>query len=160
MLTGSENPRKYWSVLKTRLKKEGSQMATNCSQLKLLSSDGKLYLTDVADSEQLFRLIQSIPSKKAEPFKIWLAKVGYERIEDQQDPERTIDRAMQAYLQLGYSKEWINQRLKSIEVRKELTDEWDRVGINKQFEFSILTDVLTKEWGLEKLSKSTNSSKI
>jgi len=135
-------------------------MATNCSQLKLLSSDGKLYLTDVADSEQLFRLIQSIPSKKAEPFKIWLAKVGYERIEDQQDPERTIDRAMQAYLQLGYSKEWINQRLKSIEVRKELTDEWDRVGINKQFEFSILTDVLTKEWGLEKLSKSTNSSKI
>ena len=126
MLTGSENPRKYWSVLKTRLKKEGSQMATNCSQLKLLSSDGKLYLTDVADSEQLFRLIQSIPSKKAEPFKIWLAKVGYERIE----------------------------------VRKELTDEWDRVGINKQFEFSILTDVLTKEWGLEKLSKSTNSSKI
>jgi hypothetical protein len=160
VLTGSENPRKYWSVLKTRLKKEGSQMATNCSQLKLLSSDGKLYLTDVADSEQLFRLIQSIPSKKAEPFKIWLAKVGYERIEDQQDPERTIDRAMQAYLQLGYSKEWINQRLKSIEVRKELTDEWDRVGINKQFEFSILTDVLTKEWGLEKLSKSTNSSKI
>lgn len=121
ILTESINPRKYWSVLKIRLKKEGSQLATNCSQLKMQSSDGKNYLTDVADTETLLRLIQSIPSPKAEPFKLWLAKVGYERIEETEDPELAFDRAMQTYLQKGYSKEWINQRLKSIEVRKELT---------------------------------------
>ncbi len=146
ILTESENPRKYWSVLKTRLKKEGSQLTTNCSQLKLLASDGKYYFTDVADTEQLFRLIQSVPSKKAEPFKIWLAKVGYERVEENQDPELTINRAMQTYIQKGYSKEWVNQRLKSIEIRKELTDEWSRIGIERKSDFAILTDVLTKEW--------------
>src|SRR3989338_5316514 len=132
ILTDSPNPRKYWSVLKTRLKAEGSQLATNCSQLKMLSSDGKFYLTDVADTEQILRLVQSIPSKKAEPFKAWLAKVGNERIDETHDPELAFDRAMKTYLQKGYSKEWINQRLKTIEVRKELTDEWERVGITKQ----------------------------
>ena len=146
VLTESPNPRKYWSVLKTRLKQEGSQLATNCSQLKLEASDGKFYKTDVADTEQLLRLIQSIPSKKAEPFKCWLAKVGYERIEETQDPELAFDRAMNTYLQKGYSKEWINQRLKTIEVRKELTDEWNRVGIEKQSDYAILTDELTKAW--------------
>ena len=124
VLTESTNPRKYWSVLKTRLKAEGSELATNCSQLKMLSSDGKRYKTDVADTEQLFRLIQSIPSPKVEPFKLWLAKIGRERIDEIEDPELGIDRLMETYLKKGYSKEWINQRLKSIEVRKELTDEW------------------------------------
>ena len=114
ILTGSPNPRKYWSVLKTRLKKEGSQLATNCSQLKMQSSDGKFYKTDVADTEQLFRLVQSIPSPKAEPFKLWLAQVASERIDEMQDPELSIDRALQQYLNLGYSENWINQRLKSI----------------------------------------------
>ncbi|MDP2750193.1 MAG: BRO family protein [Nanoarchaeota archaeon] len=146
VLTESDNPRKYWSVLKTRLKQEGSQLATNCSQLKLKSSDGKLYMTDVADTEQVLRLIQSIPSKKAEPFKLWLAKVGNERIDETHDPERAIDRAMQTYLQKGYSKEWINQRLKTIEVRKELTDEWNRVGIEKQSDYGILTNEITEAW--------------
>src|SRR3990167_1705475 len=122
VLTESNNPRKYWSVLKTRLKKEGSELATNCSQLKMKSADGKFYLTDVSNTETLFRLIQSIPSPKAEPFKLWLAKVGYERIEENEDPEKTIDRAMATYLAKGYSKDWINQRLKSIDVRKDLTD--------------------------------------
>ena len=129
VLTESPNPRKYWSVLKTRLKAEGSQLATNCSQLKMKSSDGKNYLTDVADTEQLFRLIQSIPSPKAEPFKLWLAKVAAERLDEMQDPELSIDRALEQYLQLGYSENWINQRLKSIEIRKELTDEWKKIGI-------------------------------
>jgi len=146
ILTESPNPRKYWSVLKTRLKAEGSQLATNCSQLKLESSDGKYYNTDVADTEQLLRLIQSIPSKKAEPFKMWLAKVGNERIDEMSDPELTIDRAMKTYLQKGYSKDWINQRLKTIEVRKELTDEWNRVGIDKKKDFAILTNEITKAW--------------
>ena len=146
ILTESPNPRKYWSVLKTRLKAEGSQLATNCSQLKLESSDGKFYKTDVADTEQLLRLIQSIPSKKAEPFKMWLAKVGNERIDEMSDPELTIDRAMRTYLQKGYSKDWINQRLKTIEVRKELTDEWNRVGIDKKKDFAILTNEITKAW--------------
>ncbi len=146
VLTESVNPRKYWSVLKTRLKKEGSQLATNCSQLKMQSSDGKFYKTDVADTEQLLRLIQSIPSPKAEPFKLWLAKVGYERIEETEDPEKAFDRAMETYLKKGYSKEWINQRLKSIEVRKELTDEWDERGVKKGLEYAILTDEITKAW--------------
>src|SRR3989344_5707817 len=132
ILTDSPNPRKYWSVLKLRLKNEGSELTTNCSQLKMKSSDGKFYLTDVGDTEQILRLVQSIPSKKAEPFKIWLAKVGYQRIEETEDPELAFDRAMKTYLQKGYSKEWINQRLKTIEVRKELTDEWNRVGIEKE----------------------------
>ncbi len=146
ILTESANPRKYWSVLKTRLKKEGSELATNCSQLKMQSSDGKYYKTDVADTEQLLRLIQSIPSPKAEPFKLWLAKVGYERIEETEDPEKAFLRAMETYLKKGYSKNWINQRLKSIEVRKELTDEWEERGVKKGLEFAILTDEITKAW--------------
>lgn len=146
VLTDSPNPRKYWSVLKTRLKKEGSQLATNCSQLKMQSADGKSYLTDVADTEQLLRLVQSIPSPKAEPFKQWLARVGYERIEETEDPELAFDRAMETYFKKGYSKEWINQRLKSIEVRKELTDEWENRGVQKGQEFAILTDEITKAW--------------
>ena len=146
ILTESENPRKYWSVLKTRLKKEGSQLATNCSQLNMQSADGKFYKTDVADTEQLLRLIQSVPSPKAEPFKMWLAKVGYERIEETEDPELAFDRAMETYLKKGYSKEWINQRLKSIEVRKELTDEWDTRGVKKGLEYAILTNEITDAW--------------
>ena len=146
VLTESDNPRKYWSVLKTRLKKEGSEVATNCSRLKLLASDGKMRLTDVADTEQLLRLIQSIPSPKAEPFKVWLAKVGYERIEETEDPEKAFDRAMETYLKKGYSKNWINQRLKSIEVRKELTDEWELRVVKKGLEYAILTNEITKAW--------------
>ena len=146
ILTESPNARKYWSVLKTRLKKEGSQLTTNCSQLKMQSSDGKFYKTDVADTEQLFRLIQSIPSPKAEPFKLWLAKVGYERIEETEDPELVFERAMKTYLQKGYSREWINQRLKSIEVRKELTDEWKEREMKEGLEYAILTDEITRAW--------------
>ena len=138
--------RNYWKVLKNRLKKEGNETVTNCNRLKLLAEDGKLRLTDVADTEQLFRLIQSIPSPKAEPFKQWLAKTGYERLEESQDPEKSIDRAMENYMNLGYSKEWINQRLKSIEVRKELTDEWENSGVQKGQEFATLTDIITKAW--------------
>ena len=125
ILTDSPRPRKYWNALKTKLQSEGSELSQKLGQLKMEAPDGKLRETDVADTETLLRIIQSIPSPKAEPFKQWLAKVGYERLEETQDPELSIDRAMQNYLQLGYSKEWINQRLKSIEVRKELTDEWD-----------------------------------
>ena len=146
ILTESPNPRKYWSVLKTRLKKEGSQLTTNCSQLKLKSSDGKFYKTDVADTEQLFFFIQSIPSPKAEPFKLWIAKVARERIDEIEDPEIGIDRLMETYLKKGYSKEWVNQRLKSIEVRKDLTDEWDKRGVKKGQEYAILTDEITKAW--------------
>ncbi|HAF31054.1 MAG TPA: hypothetical protein DCG75_18615 [Bacteroidales bacterium] len=146
ILTDSPNPRKYWSVLKSRLKQEGSQLTTNCSQLKMQSADGKFYKTDVADTEQLLRLIQSIPSPKAEPFKVWLAKVGYERIEETEDPEIAFDRAMETYLKKGYSKNWINQRLKSIEVRKELTDEWENRGVKKGLDYAILTDEITKAW--------------
>ncbi len=144
VLTDSPNPRNYWKVLKHRLSKEGNQSVTNCNQLKMQSADGKFYLTDVADTEQLFRLIQSIPSPKAEPFKQWLAKIGYERIEESQDPEISIDRAMENYLKLGYSKEWVNQRLKSIEVRKELTNEWENKGVKKGQEFATLTDIITQ----------------
>ncbi|MBP7477696.1 MAG: Bro-N domain-containing protein [Chitinophagales bacterium] len=146
ILTDSPNPRKYWSVLKARLKAEGSELTTNCSQLKMKSTDGKFYLTDVADTEHLFRLIQSVPSKKAEPFKLWLAKVGRERIDEIEDPEIGIDRLMETYFKKGYSKEWINQRLKSIEVRKELTDEWDKRGIKQGQEYASLTDIITKGW--------------
>jgi hypothetical protein len=146
VLTGSNNPNNYWKVLKSRLKKEGSELVTNCNQLKMQSSDGKLYKTDVADTEQLFRLIQSIPSPKAEPFKLWLAQVGRERIDEIEDPEIGIDRLMETYLRKGYSKEWINQRLKSIEIRKELTDEWDNRGVKKGREYAILTDEITRAW--------------
>ncbi len=146
VLSDSPNPRKYWSVLKTRLNKEGSQLATSCSQLKMMSADGKYYNTDVADTEQLLRLIQSVPSPNAEPFKMWLAKVGNERINETADPELAIDRALETYLKKGYSKEWINQRLKSIDVRKELTDEWDKGGVQKGSEYAILTDEITKAW--------------
>ena len=137
---------KYWSVLKTRLKKEGSELTTNCSQLKMRSADGKRYNTDVADTEQLLRIIQSIPSPKAEPFKLWLAQVGRERIEETIDPELTIDRALETYLRKGYSREWINQRLQAIQVRKELTDEWDARGVQMGKEYAILTDEITKAW--------------
>jgi hypothetical protein len=146
ILTDSPNPRKYWSVLKLRLKKEGSELTTNCSQLKLPASDGKYYKTDVADTEQLFRLIQSIPSPKAEPFKMWLAQVAAERLDEMQDPELTIDRALEDYVRLGYSENWINQRLKSIEIRKELTDEWKKRGLQEGVQFATLTDIITKAW--------------
>jgi hypothetical protein len=131
VLSDSENPNNYWKVLKNRLKKEGSQLVTNCNQLKMQSNDGKYYKTDVMDTEQILRLVQSIPSPNAEPFKMWLAKIGNERIEEMQDPEQSIDRALETYMKKGYSKDWINQRLKSIEVRKDLTDEWDKRGIQK-----------------------------
>ena len=146
VLTDSPNPNNYWKVLKHRLVKEGSQLVTNCNQLKMQSSDGKFYKTDVADTEQLFRLIQSIPSPKAEPLKIWIANVARERIDEMEDPEIGIDRLMETYLRKGYSKEWINQRLKSIEIRKELTDEWENRGVQKGNEFAILTDDITSAW--------------
>lgn len=146
ILTESTRPRKYWSDLKAKLNNEGSQLSENIGRLKLLAGDGKMRLSDVADTEQLLRLIQSVPSKKAEPFKQWLAKVGRERIDEIEDPELTIDRAMETYLRKGYSKEWINQRLKSIEIRKELTDEWENRGIEKGIEYAILTDEITKTW--------------
>jgi len=145
-LTESDRPRKYWSDLKTKLQKEGSQLSENIGQLKMQSSDGKFYKTDVADSEQLFRLIQSIPSPKAEPFKLWLAQIASERLDELQDPELTIDRALEQYLQLGYSENWINQRLKSIEIRKELTDEWKSRGIKEGQQFATLTDIISKSW--------------
>jgi len=146
ILTGSNNPRRYWSDLKIKLKNEGSQLYEKIVQLKMKASDGKMRDTDVADTEQILRLIQSIPSPKAEPFKIWLAKVGYERIEETEDPEIAFDRAIETYLKMGYSTNWINQRLKSIEVRKELTDEWETRGVKKGQEFAILTDEITKAW--------------
>ena len=147
VLTDSPNPRKYWSVLKTRLRKEGSELTTNCSQLKMKShTDGKYYKTDVADTATLLRIIQSIPSPKAEPFKLWLAQVGAERIDETIDPELTIDRALETYLKKGYTREWINQRLQAIQVRKELTDEWDSRGVQKGVEYAILTDEITKAW--------------
>lgn len=146
VLTDSTNPRKYWSVLKTRLKNEGSELATNCSQLKMQSADGKYYKSDVADTEQLLRLIQSVPSPKAEPFKQWLAKAGSQRLDQIQDPELSIQQALQDYRCLGYSDDWINQRLKSIEIRKELTDEWQRTGITDNKDFAVLNNILTKTW--------------
>lgn len=146
VLTDSENPRKYWSVLKTRLKQEGSEMATNCSQLKLPASDGKSYLTDVADTEQVFRLIQSVPSKKAEPFKLWLAALGQERMNQLQAPELSIEQAIKDYRRLGYSEDWINQRIKTIEIRKGLTDEWQRGGMKEEHDYAILTDIISRAW--------------
>jgi prophage antirepressor-like protein len=146
VLTESPNPRKYWSVLKTRLKKEGSELTTNCSQLKMVATDGKKYLTDVVSTEQLFRLIQSIPSPKAEPFKLWIAQVAKERLDQMQDPELSIEQAMMDYKQLGYSDYWINQRLKSIEIRKDLTDEWKSRGLEEGLQFATLTDIIYKTW--------------
>jgi hypothetical protein len=146
ILTKSVNPQAYWRKLKERLKKEGNQTVTNCHGLKMRAQDGKMRMTDVADTEQLLRLIQSIPSPKAEPFKQWLAKVGAERIEETEDPELAFERAMETYLAKGYSKEWINQRLKSIEVRKELTDEWQERGMKQGLEYAILTNDITKAW--------------
>jgi hypothetical protein len=146
ILTESPEPRKYWSVLKTRLKAEGAEPTTICSQLKMQAPDGKMRLTDVADTEQILRLIQSIPSKKAEPFKLWLARVGRERLEQAQDPEKSIKQAMVDYKKLGYSDNWINQRIKSIEIRKELTDEWKNKGLKEEVHFASLTDIITKTW--------------
>lgn len=137
---------KYWSVLKVRLAKEGSELTTNCSQLKMPAQDGKNRLTDVADTEQLLRIVQSIPSKKAEPFKMWLARVGRERIDEITDPELSINRAVETYRKKGYSEKWISQRLKSIEVRKDLTDEWNRSGITQSQDYAILTNEITKAW--------------
>ena len=146
ILTDSPNPRKYWSVLKTRLKREGSELTTNCSQLKMQAADGKKYLTDVANTEQLFRLIKSVPSPKAEPFKLWIAQVAKERLDQMQDPELSIEQAMADYKRLGYSDNWINQRLKSIEIRKDLTDEWKKRGLEEGLHFATLTDIIYKSW--------------
>ena len=146
VLTDSVNPNNYWKVLKNRLKKEGSQLVTNCNQLKMPSSDGKKYKTDCMNIEQVFRLIQSIPSPKAEPFKMWMSHIAKERIDEIQDPELTINRAMLEYKALGYSDNWINQRLKSIEIRKELTDEWKKHGLKEGIQFATLTDVIYKTW--------------
>lgn len=146
VLTDSPNPRNYWKVLKHRLIKEGNETVTNCNRLKLLAEDGKKRLTDVADTEQLFRIIQSIPSPKAEPFKQWMARVACQRLDQLQDPELSIDQAIVDYKRLGYSDAWINQRIKSIEVRKELTDEWKRTGVQEGLEYASLTDIITHEW--------------
>ena len=146
VLTESENPRKYWSVLKTRLKKEGNELATICSQLKMKATDGKMRNTDVTDMQGVFRIIQSVPSPKAEPFKMWLEEVGKERIDEIIDPELTIDRALATYLQKGYTREWINQRLQAIQVRKELTDTWQDHGVKVGKEYAILTNEITKAW--------------
>lgn len=146
ILTGSPNPRRYWSDLKSKLQKEGSQLYAHIVQLKMMSTDGKMRLTDVMTTEQMFRLIQSIPSPKAEPFKLWMAQIAKERLDEMQDPELTIDRAMMEYKALGYSDNWINQRLKSIEIRKELTDEWKRHGLQEGVQFATLTDIIYQTW--------------
>jgi hypothetical protein len=151
-----QGARNYWKVLKHRLLKEGNKTVTNCNQLKMEAPDGKMRLTDVADTEQLFRLIQSIPSPKAEPFKLWLAQVASERLDEMQDPELSIDRALEQYMKLGYSENWINQRLKSIEIRKELTDEWKKRGMKEGVHFATLTDIITKAWS----DKTTKEYKI
>lgn len=156
VLTESIDPNAYWRKLKQRLKAEGNETVTNCHGLKMLATDGKKRLTDVADTEQLFRLIQSIPSPKAEPFKLWLAQVAGERLDEMQDPELSIDRALEQYLKLGYSESWINQRLKSIEIRKELTDEWRNRGLKKGQQFATLTDIITKAWA----GKTTKEYKV
>ncbi|PIQ28929.1 MAG: hypothetical protein COW63_14200 [Bacteroidetes bacterium CG18_big_fil_WC_8_21_14_2_50_41_14] len=156
VLTNTDRPRKYWSDLKTKLKKEGSELSEKIGQLKMQSADGKFYKTDVADTEQLLRLIQSIPSPKAEPFKLWLAQVASEHLDEMQDPELSIDRALEQYMKLGYSENWINQRLKSIEIRKELTDEWKNRGLKEGVQFATLTDIITKAWS----DKTTKEYKI
>jgi hypothetical protein len=146
VLSGSSDPRNYWKVFKNRLKNEGSEVVTKCNQLKMRAADGKYYLTDTADTETMLRLIQSIPSPNAEPFKLWLARVGYERLEETADPELAINRALKIYFKKGYSREWINQRLKSIEIRKALTDEWESHGVKEGLEFAILTDEISQAW--------------
>jgi hypothetical protein len=146
VLTESRDANAYWRKLKQRLKAEGNETVTNCHSLKMVATDGKMRFTDMADTEQLFRLIQSIPSPKAEPFKLWLAQVAAERLDELQDPELSIDRALEQYLKLGYSENWINQRLKSIEIRKELTDEWKKRGLKEGLQFATLTDIITKAW--------------
>jgi len=156
LLTETKRPRKYWSDLKIKLNNEGSELSEKIGQLKMKAGDGKLYSTDVADTEQLLRLIQSIPSKKAEPFKTWLAQVASERLDEMQDPELSIDRALKQYLELGYSENWINKRLKSIEIRKELTDEWKNQGLKEGMQFAILTNIITKAWS----NKDTKEYKI
>jgi len=156
VLTESVDANAYWRKLKQRLKAEGNETVTNCHGLKMQAPDGKMRLTDVADTEQLFRLIQTIPSQKAEPFKLWLAKIASERLDEMQDPELTIDRALEQYLQLGYSENWINQRLKSIEIRKELTDEWKNRGLTEGQQFATLTDIISKSWS----GKTTKEYKI
>jgi hypothetical protein len=156
VLTESVDPNAYWRKLKQRLKQEGNETVTNCHGLKMIAPDGKMRITDVADTEQLFRLIQSIPSPKAEPFKLWLAQIAAERLDELQDPELTIDRALEQYLQLGYSENWINQRLKSIEIRKELTDEWKSRGIKEGQQFATLTDIISKAWS----GKTTKEYKL
>lgn len=156
ILTDSIDPNAYWRKLKQRLKAEGNETVTNCHGLKMLAADGKMRMTDVVDTEQLFRLIQSIPSPKAEPFKLWLAQVAAERLDEMQDPELSIDRALEQYLKLGYSEKWINQRLKSIEIRKELTDEWKNRGLKEGIQFATLTDIITKAWS----NKSTKEYKV
>ena len=156
VLTESVNPTAYWRKLKQRLKAEGNETVTNCHGLKMLAPDGKMRKADVADTEQLFRLIQSIPSPKAEPFKLWLAQIASERLDEMQDPELSIDRALKQYLELGYSENWINQRLKSIEIRKELTDEWKKRGVKEGIQFATLTNIITKAWA----DKTTKEYKI
>lgn len=156
VLTESISPAAYWRKLKQRLREEGNETVTNCHGLKMKAPDGKMRMTDVADTEQLFRLIQSIPSPKAEPFKLWLAQVAAERLDEMQDPELSIDRALEQYLQLGYSENWINQRLKSIEIRKELTDEWKSRGLQEGVQFATLTDIITKTWA----GKTTKEYKV
>jgi BRO family, N-terminal domain len=156
VLTESIDPNAYWRKLKQRLKEEGNETVTNCHGLKMLAPDGKMRTTDVADTEQLFRLVQSIPSPKAEPFKLWLAQVASERLDEMQDPELSIDRALEQYIILGYSENWINQRLKSIEIRKELTDEWKKRGLQEGVQFATLTDIITKAWS----DKTTKEYKI
>ena len=156
LLTESPNPQVYWRVMKKRLLDEGNETVTNCNGLKMLAADGKMRMTDVADTEQLFRLIQSIPSPKAEPFKLWLAQVAAERLDEMQDPELSIDRALEQYLKLGYTESWINQRLKSIEIRKELTDEWKSRGLKEGQQFATLTDIITKAWA----DKTTKEYKV
>jgi len=146
VLTGSSNPQTYWRVLKKRLIAEGNETVTNCNGLKMTAADGKKRITDVANTKQILRIIQSIPSPKAEPFKMWLAQLGKERLDEIADPEITIDRAFQTYLKKGYSEKWINQRIKTMEIRKELTDEWQRSGIGDTKDFAALTDIITKEW--------------
>ncbi|MBU6220976.1 MAG: Bro-N domain-containing protein [Bacteroidetes bacterium] len=156
ILTESIDPNSYWRKLKQRLKVEGNETVTNCHSLKMLAADGKMRMTDVADTEQLFRLIQSIPSPKAEPFKLWLAQVAAERLDEMQDPELSIDRALEQYVKLGYTESWINQRLKSIEIRKELTDEWKSRGLKEGQQFATLTDIITNAWA----GKTTKEYKV
>ena len=155
-LTESRDANAYWRKLKQRLKAEGNETVTNCHSLKMVATDGKMRFTDMADTEQLFRIIQSIPSPKAEPFKLWLAQVAAERLDELQDPELSIDRALEQYLKLGYSENWINQRLKSIEIRKELTDEWKKRGLKEGLQFATLTDIITKAWS----DKTTKEYKV